>query len=187
MICQSCGKRQAVTQIKTNINGVVSEYNLCPECARKMGYQSSSDFYNPFLSLNSLLGSFFGTENAPVPSAQAEHCPVCGATFRDISQSGKVGCAECYHVFREQLLLSIQRMHGNTRHNGKTPLGTAMQVMPEANLTVKEEPKEETAEQKQLRELKEQMNAAVAEQNFEQAAVLRDQIKALEAKEKGGE
>ena len=63
MICQSCGKRQAVTQIKTNINGVTSEYNLCPECAKKMGYQATSDFYNPFLNLNSLLGSFSERKN----------------------------------------------------------------------------------------------------------------------------
>ena len=84
MICQSCGKRQAVTQIKTNINGVTSEYNLCPECAKKMGYQATSDFYNPFLNLNSLLGSFFGKEK---PSDNVQRCPVCGATFHDISKS----------------------------------------------------------------------------------------------------
>ncbi len=178
MICQSCGKRQAVTQIKTNINGVVSEYNLCPECAKKMGYQAMPDFYNPFLNLNSLLGSFFGKETA---AEAVKRCPVCGASFRDISQSGKVGCAECYHVFHDQLLPSVQRIHGNTCHNGKIPTGMSMQVMPETNLTVtKDEAKTETAEQRKIRELKEQLQAAIAEQNFEQAAVLRDQIKELE-------
>lgn len=178
MICQSCGKRQAVTQIKTNINGVVSEYNLCPECAKKMGYQTASDFYNPFLNLNSLLGSFFGKDKV---AETVERCPVCGASFRDISQSGKVGCAECYHVFHDQFLPSVQRIHGNTCHNGKIPTGMSMQVMPESNLTVtKEEPKTETAQQRKIRELKEQLQTAIAEQNFEQAAVLRDQIKELE-------
>jgi protein arginine kinase activator len=176
MICQSCGKHQAVTQIKTNINGVVTEYNLCPECAKKMGYQTTSDFYNPFLNLNSLLGSFFGKDT--IPSQPVERCPVCGASFYDLSQSGKVGCAECYKIFRDQLLPSVQRMHGNTCHSGKTPTGMAMQVMPEANLTVtKEAPKEETAEEKEIRALQEKLEAAIAAQNFEEAAVLRDQIK----------
>lgn len=178
MICQSCGKRQAVTKIKTKINGVVSEYNLCPECAKKMGYQSSSDFYNPFLNLNSLLGSFFGVEKG---MESVERCPVCGASFRDISKSGKVGCAECYNVFHDQLLPSVQRIHGNTHHNGKVATGTAMQVVPESNLAVtKEKPKVETAKERKINELKEQLRAAIAEQNFEQAAVLRDKIKELE-------
>lgn len=178
MICQSCGKRQAVTQIKTNINGVVTEYNLCPECAKKLGYQSSSDFYNPFLNLNSLLGSFFGKEKA---AETVERCPVCGASFRDISQSGKVGCAECYKVFHDQFLPSVQRIHGNTSHTGKVPTGMALQVVPESNLAVaKEEEKVESVNERRIRELKEQMQAAIAEQNFEQAAVLRDRIRALE-------
>ena len=178
MICQSCGKRQAVTQIKTNINGVTSEYNLCPECAKKMGYQATSDFYNPFLNLNSLLGSFFGKEK---PSDNVQRCPVCGATFHDISKSGKVGCAECYHVFHDQFLPSVQRIHGNTHHHGKVPTGMSMQVMPQADLAVtKEEPKVETPEERKRRELNEQLQAAIKEQNFEQAAVLRDQIKELD-------
>ena len=177
MICQSCGKRQAVTQMKTNINGVISEYHLCAECAKKMGYQTTGEFYNPFLNLNHLLGAFFGKETV---GTAVERCPVCGASFRDISQSGKVGCAECYHVFQEQFLPSIQRMHGNTRHNGKVPTGMAMQVAPQTDLTVAEPPKTESPTVQKIRELQEQLNAAVAEQNYEQAAVLRDQIKALE-------
>lgn len=177
MICQACGKRQAVTHIQTKTNGVVSELYLCPECAKKMGYQTSADFYNPFLNFNSLLGSFFGRE----PSVgKVERCPVCGASFRDISDSGKVGCAECYHTFHDRLLPSIQRLHGNTKHNGKTPTGHFMQVMPETNLVVTEEPvKEETKAQREIRELKEQLQQAITEQNFEQAAVLRDRIKEL--------
>lgn len=181
MICQSCGKRQAVTQIKTNINGVVSEYNLCPECAKKMGYQTGADFYNPFLSLDSLLGSFFGKDKI---ADSVTRCPVCGASFQEISQSGKVGCAECYRVFHDQLLPSVQRIHGNTCHNGKVPTGMSMQVAPQVNLTVsKEPPKEETPEERKVRELKEKLKEAIASQNFEEAAVLRDQIKELEKQE----
>jgi protein arginine kinase activator len=180
MICQSCGKRQAVTHIQTNHNGVVSEYNLCAECAQKLT-GSPVESYNPFLNLNSLLGSFFGRESR---EESVDRCPVCGASFRDISQSGKVGCAECYHKFREQLLPSIQRMHGNTHHAGKIPTGMGIQVMPENNLTVtKEPPVTETPAQRTCRELQEKLQKAIAEQDFEQAAVLRDQIKALKGEE----
>ena len=56
-------------------------------------------------------------------------CPVCGASLSDISDTGKVGCADCYKTFLNQLMPSIQRMHGNTHHIGKIPMGTALQVV----------------------------------------------------------
>ncbi|MDD5952198.1 MAG: UvrB/UvrC motif-containing protein [Oscillospiraceae bacterium] len=179
MLCQSCGKRQAVTRIKTNLNGSVAEYHLCADCARRMGYQASAELLNPFLSLNNLLGSFWGKEAVSDPVVR---CPVCGASFREISQSGKVGCAECYRVFHDQLLPSIQRIHGNTDHRGKVPTGMAIQTMPERSLTVtKEEPKVASLRERRIQQLKAELQTAIAEQNFEQAAVLRDEIKALEA------
>ena len=44
MLCQSCEKRQATTHIKTILNGELKEFNLCPECAAKLGYGSLISF-----------------------------------------------------------------------------------------------------------------------------------------------
>jgi protein arginine kinase activator len=181
MICQVCGKNEATTHVKTVINGKVRERDICTECAKKEGignwnpFQGFPGFENPFFSLSNLFGSFL--EN-PLPES-VTHCPVCGCSFQDISQSGKVGCSECYHVFYDQLLPSIQRIHGNTHHTGKNPVGNEMQVMPQAHLTVAQVP-EPTQQEKQLAQWKQEMQQAIAEQNFEQAAVLRDKIKELE-------
>ena len=103
-------------------------------------------------------------------------CPVCGASLSDISDTGKVGCADCYKTFLNQLMPSIQRMHGNTHHIGKIPMGTALQVVEQT------EEKEPPKEKSEIEQYQEQLQTAIDEQNFELAAELRDKIKALSEK-----
>jgi protein arginine kinase activator len=168
MKCQKCGANNANTHIKSVVNGEFKEYDLCSECAKKMGYTNMfSDMQNDF---SSLLGSFFG--NVLPARTQAARCDFCGSTYAEIAKSGHVGCARCYEIFGEQLLPSIRRMHGNTTHCGKN---SGKQSSAKAL-----KPEEETKEQKIAR-LKSELDKAVAEQNFEQAAELRDKIKEMEA------
>ena len=171
MLCQACGKRPATTHVKTIINGELTEYSLCSECAQKMGYENLMSGLG--LNFGSLLGSFFG-DSAKRPM-ETVRCPGCGSSFEDIAQSGKVGCAECYKTFYERLIPSIQRIHGNTKHCGKHPGGAMLQISPQQQLA-----NPETELQRKKRELQE----AVEAQNYEQAAVLRDEIKELEGGEK---
>lgn len=169
MICQACGKHPATTHIKTIVNGELSELSLCSECAQKMGYDNI--FGNWGLNFGSLLGSFFSDHAEEIPDTI--RCKGCGSSFEDIAQSGKVGCAECYHTFYDRLIPSIQRIHGNTKHCGKNP-----------NLTVQSDCTAIAKKsQDELEDLRNQLKEAVEVQNFEQAAVLRDKIKELE----GGE
>ena len=110
MLCQSCGKRPANTHIKTIINGELTEHSLCSECAQKMGYGNS---FFPSNTFDQFFSSFFGKNSLMEDTLR---CPVCGASLSDISDTGKVGCADCYKTFLNQLMPSIQRMHGNTHH-----------------------------------------------------------------------
>ena len=105
-----------------------------------------------------------------ITSGKTQRCPKCGTSFDEIAHSGKVGCADCYRTFYDKLLPSIQRIHGKIKHSGKT-----VSAAPE-------QPKIETKEEK-IEKLKAAMNDAVAKQDFENAAKIRDEIKALE----GGE
>lgn len=169
MKCQKCGAENANTHVKTIINGEFKEYNLCSECAKKMGYTNVfGDFENEF---SSLLGSFF--TNVLPARTQAARCDFCGSTYSEIAKTGHVGCAKCYDIFGEQLLPSIRRMHGNTTHCGKK---SRKNNADKINL----KPEEETAEQK-IAKLKSELEKAVSEQNFELAAELRDKIKETEA------
>jgi len=163
MICQSCEKAQATTHVKTIINGELTQYSLCTECARKLGYGNlltglGCDF-------GSLLGGFFG-EVKP-EDADTLHCKGCKSSFDDIVRGGKVGCAECYHTFYNRLIPLIQRIHGNTTHCGKVPGSESLQPLPKNQLSL----------------MRSELRDAIESENFEHAAILRDRIKELE----GGE
>lgn len=164
MKCQKCGKDHANTHVKTIINGDYKEYILCAECAKEMGY--SNVFSNMEHEFSNLLGSFFG--NSLPARSQSTHCPSCGSTYYDIAGSGKVGCADCYNSFYDMLLPSIRRIHGNTTHCGKKSI---------AGIEYTET--HEKAKSK-IDTLKEKLQKAIDVQNFEEAAKLRDEIKALE-------
>lgn len=168
MLCQNCGKNEATTHIKQIINGDMAESHLCSECASHLGY---SDMFSGFgLNLSELFGGFLGDTKPSVSSGKAPRCTKCGSSFDEIVHSGKVGCADCYRTFYDRLLPSIQRIHGKIKHSGKTAAAAPAQS------------KVETTAEK-IEKLKAAMNDAVAKQEFENAAKIRDEIKALE----GGE
>ena len=168
MLCQNCGKNEATTHIKQIINGDMAESHLCSDCASHLGY---SDMFSGFgLNLSELFGGFLGDMMPTLSAGNSQRCPKCGTSFDEIARSGKVGCADCYRTFYDKLLPSIQRIHGKIKHSGKTVA------------TAPEQQKSETTEEK-IAKLKSAMNDAVAKQDFENAAKIRDEIKALE----GGE
>lgn len=89
-------------------------------------------------------------------------CPTCGATMDTVSSTGMLGCPACYTFFEKELAPAITRSHGTAMHTGQAP----------------------AAPQKSEREqLEEQLRQAIADENFEQAATLRDRIKALKKEE----
>ncbi len=168
MLCQNCGKNEATTHIKQIINGDMAESHLCSDCASHLGYK---DVFSGFgLNLSEFFGGLLGDMAPSIAGGKTLRCAKCGFSFNDIAREGKVGCAECYRTFYDKLLPSIQRIHGKIKHSGKASTGA-----PEA---VKIESTEEKIEK-----LKSAMNEAVQKQEFEEAAKIRDEIKALE----GGE
>lgn len=162
MLCENCGKREATTHIKHVENGEARQLDLCSECASNLGYD---EIFGGFgFNLSELFTNFFGDNTARL-SDKAVRCEKCGASFNEIVNSGKVGCAECYRTFYNKLLPSVRQIHGKATHLGKTP----------TNLQKIEKPsKEET-----VKRLTKELQSAVEEQNFEQAAVLRDRINQL--------
>lgn len=161
MLCEKCGKNHATTHIRSVVNGVVKELNLCSHCAAESGYTNMH--HN---SLAGMLASMFGDAPELRSSDGETRCTVCGASFGDIANSGKAGCAECYKVFGSRLMPYLKRVHGSTRHAGKVPNSAPLMVKPDT----------ETVEGLRL-----ELNRLVAEEKYEQAAVIRDKIKNLES------
>lgn len=161
MMCDNCGKNPATTHLKTVVNGVVYENHLCSYCAANQGYGNIGK-----LSLTNMLASMFG-ESISSGKPISKRCECCGASFSDIAQSGRVGCSECYNTFRQELMPSLNRLHGKAVHIGNAPY---------------EQKPEETVQDK-IKKLKAQLSDAIKAEEFENAAKLRDEIRALEGEE----
>lgn len=162
MLCQNCEKHEATTHIKRVINGDTAETHLCPECAAHLGY---GDIFSGFgLNLGELFSGLTETGLPAISGAKVMRCPKCGCSFEDIAREGKLGCAECYTTFYDKLLPSLQRIHGRIQHSGK----------------VSESAGGEVVKAGKLEQLREDLKTAIANEDFEQAAKLRDEIKELE-------
>ena len=171
-LCQKCQAKPAVFSYEQTINGKKSECALCADCAAEWkrshklneeAFFQMSEF-SPFSGLDSLFGSLF-TPAVAVQQA-GKKCPLCGATFADLKRSGKVGCAECYETFASELAPTVRSIHGTQKHTGRSPESLAS----------------ETQKKKKLEALQKAMKAAVEAQEYEEAARLRDEIRALEQK-----
>lgn len=179
MLCEKCKKRTATVFYNENINGKVKSFSLCGECAAKMREAGDladvtsmmGSFADPFSALHDgLFGGFFGIPAMRI--ASGKKCPTCGCTYENIAEDGKVGCPDCYTTFRDELTDLIQSVHGTTKHTGAVP------ARQRAKLQRKE----------QLENLRRQLKEAIAAEQFEEAAKLRDRIRKAESdNEKDGD
>jgi protein arginine kinase activator len=89
-------------------------------------------------------------------------CPDCGIGFMEFRNAGRLGCAQDYEVFRQQLTPLVERLHRATHHRGKRPLRLRGDVEAFGD----------------LRRLRRDLASAAAAGDYERAATLRDLVRA---------
>jgi len=162
MKCENCGKREASVHLTQIQNDKKVQLNLCKECARKKGFGNPLDDV-PFPLAEFLAGMVKeGGSGANEAVADLE-CPGCGMKFVEFSKIGRFGCGRCYKAFDKPLEDLLRRIHGSTVHRGRIPRVRGEAVVP-------------LAEEIQL---KEELRQAIEQENFEEAAVIRDRIRML--------
>ena len=159
--CQRCPK--PATLHLTEIVGTkqIEELHFCEECAQK-------HLYEPALA---------GSEKLPAPkpievagesddleALNRTECPQCGITFKDFRSTGRLGCPHDYEVFKKELVPLLENIHGEVKHQGKSPR--------------RKYPQNEVSSE--LGALRKQLQGAVGREDYEQAAHLRDKIRQLE-------
>ena len=152
MLCSKCHKNEATIFYKQNINGEIKEYALCPQCAASVDLK--------FPSVN-LFGSMFQPKNTLI---NKRRCTLCNSTLDEIRANGKAGCSECYSVFSDELMPMIGNIHSTLQHTGRAPEGYA----------------EKRKEENMLNDLRLKLKDAVAREDYETSAELRDRRKELE-------
>lgn len=167
MMCEECGIRPAKFHLMTITDNERTERNLCPVCMAKYQKQIPGiDFSNLAGILNSILENKTGKTSVETDEAlNALTCEQCGMTYAEFQKCGMLGCAECYKTFKVPLDALLQRVHGNTQHAGRIPGGVRSGVSIRMNID----------------RLKQRLQKAIADEEYEQAAKLRDSIRALNA------
>lgn len=161
MLCDNCLKNNATVHMTTFVNGQVKTVHLCAQCASK----KKATVVMPWFSFNDFMSTFY-EENTD------QRCEVCGTTLESFKKDGKLGCVNCYKVFEDSISPAIKGIHMSMEHTGKRP-GEVVDVHPG-----KEKDEDEQQDRKEL--LKSKLKEAVAVENFEEAARLRDEILLLE-------
>jgi protein arginine kinase activator len=111
-------------------------------------------------------------------------CSVCNMSFSEFSKTGRLGCSNCYKVFRNELNPILRRIHGSIEHKGKTPVRGVPGTPKKTENTKAAQENEEAAKSEvncnELERLKTELNEAIKTEEYEKAAVIRDKIKELE-------
>ena len=164
MKCQNCEK-PATFHITDLTDGLLA-LHLCPECAKQ--YLQPETIDAPTLSgvLEQQLKLEATAED--LKELDAKECPICGISFYEFRQEGRLGCPHDYVFFQNELEPLLVNVHGDNKHVGKRPKhGTC-----------------DTETQTELIRLRREMKESVEQEDYEQATMLRDRIRHIEGEGK---
>jgi protein arginine kinase activator len=161
-MCSIC-KEKPATIFLSNISAENKkvDMDLCDACAKAKGIDDPAALLIASADLMLGLGASLEVEQAA--GGVELKCPRCGFTQADFKKSGRLGCPECYKTFAEGLAGLLKTMHKGTRHTGKAP---------EALRATRENAD-------RLKTLQAKLTKAIKDENYEQAALVRDEIKQL--------
>jgi protein arginine kinase activator len=161
MFCDVCKSKEATVFLTQIVEGKMQKVNLCESCSKEKGVNDPMGFALADLLLG--LGAAQEIEKNPA----GVRCPVCGFSQADFKKTGRLGCSSCYEAFTEGLAGMLKNMHRGLIHTGKVPARLALARRRTQELT----------------RLESALAKAIAEEHFEEAAALRDQIRELTATE----
>lgn len=157
MKCQRCRAAEATVHLTESAGGKLREVHICAACAGKAGIPTHQP--PPELSLDAVLQKLIQTHVGELVGELARRvCPECRLRYMEFRINGRLGCPADYEAFREGLLPLVKRVQGATRHTGKVPARARVAASPRLRLRAR-------------------LKDAVAREDYEAAAQLRDQLR----------
>jgi protein arginine kinase activator len=161
MNCDLCDKPAVVHEVTVR-SGIKKEVHLCEAHAKQAGISMPGQ-----QPINQLLTQFVISQSGRPAKLVNKTCTGCGLTFNQFRQSGKVGCADCYAAFEEQLAPLIERaQNGGCNHTGKSPRRAGSSI----------------DRQLVIQRLMKELDHAVAAEQYERAAKLRDRLNSMDVR-----
>jgi protein arginine kinase activator len=171
MKCEICQQRPAEVAVKRQMDGVERELFVCRVCASqeqdnalsKDGAATApSPSAPPDAAIGAMVEMLLGAAiGLSLPDHEEPRCPACGMGRAEFRKRGRVGCAICYRAFARDLAPMLRDMHAHDHHVGKTPV------------------REQRGRERIT--LASALDAAIKSQRYEEAARLRDRLRALDA------
>ena len=161
--CEKCKQKPATVYVEQFINNKTTGAQLCQECAMAMSGGINFESFLKSMLEHMWISNSGGVR--PAKETEALVCKVCGMTYNEFKKTSRFGCAECYSAFNEQLDVVLKNIQGSNVHEGKIPRSMADKI----------------TNDRELEKLKQSLLSAIANEEFEKAAVLRDKIRELTA------
>jgi protein arginine kinase activator len=165
MLCQKCHKNLATARYAEVVDGKVTEQHLCAECLadHQQGGKAGFELSGPVSSSRSSMASAASLETGRRRGRRL--CRSCGTSLTKLVETAECGCGVCFSSFAEELEPILTDAHGSSHHVGKTPRVTDVRSRMNSGLQTK-------------RNL---LRSALQTESYEEAAMLRDEIRELEA------
>jgi protein arginine kinase activator len=166
MLCQMCKKNEATIKIVKVVGLGKTELSVCSACANYLLGNTISSISFTQNNINEILGNLLNafykySEEDNLNSSKVDmKCPNCGLTYSEFVKDGKLGCSQCYEIFKKQIKPLLERLHGYSEHSGKIPYAIRLR-----NNRIQ-----------QIKKIKDELKEAVSKEEYEKAAQLRDQI-----------
>jgi protein arginine kinase activator len=151
MQCEICKEKKATVHFKQVCDGTAKEMYICEACAAKKGFNVEA----PVGLTDFLFG--IGSPKMAKKTAEDKACPACHMRRSDFRKTSRLGCPACYETFADDLAPMLEEMHRGGTHTGKAPT--------------------DSSRSSRVSDLRKALERAVAAQNFEEAARLRDLIR----------
>ncbi len=174
MICDGCGRDNAVIKLVVMSEGRRVEQHLCVDCMREKQKDS-------IRAAKMVFEALLGRKDAGLPEGgsneeknekpeDAVRC-ACGTSFSEIQKTARVGCPRCYEFFRDKLTEMMTVYAGSAQHAGSAP----------------EQADGQSRSRLAVEELNRKLNEAVELEEYERAAEIRDELRALMARASEGD
>jgi protein arginine kinase activator len=151
--CDYCDQPAIYHDVRIE-SGVHTTLNLCHDHAIEAGIHVGPIDFSIVLKVDASFSEMPDTTT----------CSDCGMTISQYKETSLLGCPTCYETFADQLAHIIANVQDNhTHHVGRAPSSANADLS--RHLTV--------------RRLLKQLEKAVTQEQYEEAAVLRDELRRL--------
>lgn len=169
MLCEKCRKYEAKVNLVTVINGQKHEIWLCESCVKdissipffsSIGQNMNLSFQGMITEVLSNIDNKINIDN----NINEIICSNCGLTYDEFKKMGRLGCSQCYKEFKVVLDPRIKSLQVGIKHIGKIPKMKGKELV----------------QRRKLKDLKQEMQQLIIAEEYEKAAIVRDEIRELE-------